>query len=245
MILMGIDEEAKNRLNKPLEEERIRSREAGFGLVDYLPAHDIIRRANEIFGFDGWSGRIVDLSKELQEEQDGRWVVVYRCIYEISVGGRIQQDVGVGIATRENLADAVEHSIKYAASDGIKRALRAWGDQFGLSLYSEHREPPGSESPEEISFDYIRTLIGEGKRKWPAEKARASITEKQLTKLKQFWDDQVKLPEENLQEFLSQVTRRSISNPEELTKVEAAGILEVVFKDKEKLQRLLEDWISE
>ena len=238
-----IDEETERALKQSLEPNRIRSREAGFGAVEYLPAHDVIRRANEIFGFGGWSGHIIDLQQELREQRDGKWTVVYRCVYEVKVGERTQQDVGVGVSTRETLADAVENAIKFAASDGIKRSLRAWGDQFGLSLYAEDT---GTGSPDEgsmdrLTLDSIRALIGESRRKWPAKKARASLTDKQTSKIKDFWNNEVERPTKDLGVFLSEVTRRSIDQVEQLTRAEASGILDFVFHHPEELKELLEE----
>jgi len=233
-----LEEETEKSLRKPLDSERIRSREASFGPVYYLPAHDVIRRANEIFGYEGWSGRIVDLQKEFQERDGEQWTVLYRCSYEVRAGDRTHQDVGVGTGIRDNLGDAVENAIKSAVSDAIKRALRAWGDQFGLSLYADEGAA-SREGAEELTLDHIRNLIDGNRESWPAEKVEASATRKQLTKLKSFWKSQLGNSEEELIEFLRNVTGREISELDQLNRAEASGVLDVVFHRTEDLRELV------
>ena len=153
---MVLNSETEEQLSQPLQSKRIKSREAGFGDVEYLPTYDVIIRANEIFGYDGWSGKIIDLTQEYKSKrEDGKWIVVYVCSYEVTVDKRSHQDVEVGTAIRGRLPEAIENSIKFAVSDGIKRSLRAWGDQFGLSLYADDRESPLEEEETELDFQLI------------------------------------------------------------------------------------------
>lgn len=237
---MTLDRETKEALQSPLESTRIKSRQAGFGPVDYLPAHDVLRRANEIFGYDGWSGRIVELEHEFTTEtSDGKWTVVYRCSYEVCVADRSHQDVGVGVATRSRRSEAIENAIKFAVSDGIKRALRAWGDQFGLSLYADQRQESDIEDTEELSLDLIRQLISRDQERWPPKKVEAPATQKQVARLQSFWKYETEKEQQELNDFLSSLLQRNVNAPEDLNRVEAGALLHVVFNREEELKQLI------
>jgi len=144
-----LTEEQIAELKKPLDESRIERRKAKFGTVEYLPTWDIINRANEIFGYGGWQREIKRLEKVYEEEIDGTYTVGYLCESRVTVGEIVHEDVGFGAAI--NYADpttAHEKAMKTAVSDSLKRCLRAFGPQFGLSLYKsvqrevEEFEPP-------------------------------------------------------------------------------------------------------
>ena len=137
----ALTEEQIAELKKPLDESRIQRRKAQFGTVEYLQTHDIIARANEIFGFGGWQREIKRLEKIYQEEVEGVYNVGYLCEYRIKVGDIVHEDVGFGSsANQHDLAQAHETAVKGAVSDAIKRCFRAFGGQFGLGLGVERRE---------------------------------------------------------------------------------------------------------
>jgi len=136
-----LTEEQIAELKKPLDESRIQRRKAQFGTVEYLQTHDIIARANEIFGFGGWQREIKKLERIYQEEVEGVYNVGYLCEYRIKVGDIVHEDVGFGSsANQHDLAQAHETAVKGAVSDAIKRCFRAFGSQFGLGLGVERRE---------------------------------------------------------------------------------------------------------
>jgi len=144
-----LTEEQITELKRPLDERRIERRKAKFGTVEYLPTWDVINRANEIFGYGGWQRQIKRLEKVYEEEIDGTYTVGYLCESRVTVGEIVHEDVGFGAAI--NYADpttAHEKAMKTAVSDSLKRCLRAFGPQFGLSLYrSAQREVEEFEPP--------------------------------------------------------------------------------------------------
>ncbi|MFQ6117370.1 MAG: RAD52 family DNA repair protein [Candidatus Bipolaricaulia bacterium] len=158
-----LTEEQITELKRPLDERRIERRKAKFGTVEYLPTWDIINRANEIFGYGGWQREIKRLEKVYEEEIDGTHTVGYLCESRVTVGEIVHEDVGFGAAI--NYPDptaAHEKAMKTAVSDSLKRCLRAFGPQFGLSLYKsvqrevEEFEPPSPRGITEKQLARIR-----------------------------------------------------------------------------------------
>jgi len=163
-----LSEEQLAELKKPLNERRIERRKAKFGMVEYLPTWDVIQRANEIFGYGGWQREIKRLEKTYEEELDGTYTIGYLCESRITVGEIVHEDVGFGAAI--NYSDpttAHEKAMKTAVSDSLKRCLRAFGPQFGLSLYKsaqrevEEFEPPVSRGITERQMKRIRHELEE------------------------------------------------------------------------------------
>lgn len=132
-------------LQKPLDPSRV-LRRVGFRgqQLEYLPVHDIIETANRIFGYGGWQREIRRLEKVFEDETDGVYSVGYLCEYRIKVGEVVHEDVGFGSsANQPDPAQAHEMAVKAAVSDALKRCFRAFGDQFGLSLYRKHELEEG------------------------------------------------------------------------------------------------------
>jgi DNA recombination protein Rad52 len=169
---------------------------AKFGTVEYLPTWDVINRANEIFGYGGWQREILRLEKVYEEELDGTHTVGYLCESRVIVGETVHEDVGFGAAI--NYADptsAHEKAMKAAVSDSLKRCLRTFGPQFGLSLYKS-AERRGVEESEE-------------------REAPRGITEKQLARLRSELKGQG-LQEEDLVEYVNLKMGTEFAGLEEL-----------------------------
>ena len=82
----GFDQGMVNRLNQELDQSRVKSRTERGATLSYLEAWDVIDTANDIFGFDGWSSRITDISVV------GNLGV--RATMEVNVLGVKREDVG-------------------------------------------------------------------------------------------------------------------------------------------------------
>ena len=136
----GLTPEQIEELKKPLDPSRVLRRMGFRGQqLEYLPVHDVIETANRIFGFGGWQREIRRLEKVFEDETDGVYSVGYLCEYRIKVGNVIHEDVGFGASSNQpDPVQAHEMAVKAAVSDALKRCFRAFGDQFGLSLYRKH-----------------------------------------------------------------------------------------------------------
>ena len=142
---MSLAPEVIAKLVKPLDPNRVKKREGGGGRsLSYLESHDVIRTANEVFGIGGWSYHVNELTHLGTEKFIGRDAregtrTGYRATVSVFVGETQYCDVGYGDATEYTQSTVTTHELasKEAVSDAVKRALRNFGDQFGLCLYSK------------------------------------------------------------------------------------------------------------
>lgn len=161
---------------------------------EYIEGWHAISEANEIFGFDGWSYTIksltqdaLDLGKNSKGEE--QWQASYTCLVTLTVGGTIREDVGFGSGFAKGKGDAIEGATKEAVTDALKRALRTFGNRFGLALYDKSRENVGVEKRKATSAE---------KRDWFKGKVAAF---KDLGQLNAWWEgDKVKAALETLDE---------------------------------------------
>lgn len=137
-------EEVLQKLGKPLDPSRVRQRDAGRGRqVPYIEGHDAITTANDVFGFDGWSYRVEDVNVLVT----GQGRLLYRAVVTVEAIGVKRTDLGSAIVevrrdTGEDSPDGHDMAIKGAVTDGLKRALRTFGAQFGNELYD--KTPPAA-----------------------------------------------------------------------------------------------------
>ncbi|ETV93136.1 hypothetical protein H310_12747 [Aphanomyces invadans] len=108
--------------------------------LTYLESCKAIEIANEAFGFNGWSCRIVDCNVECKEKtDDGKWTVIYSSVVRIELkDGASHEDVGFGQSEgMKDLGAALEQAKKASISDARKRALRLFGEYLGNSCYDK------------------------------------------------------------------------------------------------------------
>lgn len=177
------------RLKEKLPKEHVLEREAykNGPKLSYLPAHYVINQANEIFGFGMWGTEIIHMQQldktEYQkapynagEKPKDMIAFAYMCRMKLTVRAgehsNSYEDVGFGSgvanASAAGIHSALELAIKEASTDALKRCMRLYGNQFGLSLYDK-------------SDDYMPTLS-------EVEAARP-VTEEQLRQLRDLYHD--------------------------------------------------------
>jgi len=135
-----LPQEALDLLAQPLDPVLIQERAGRDGRVfAYLDGPTVISQANRIFGFDGWGAEVVgDLAynSNTLANSDGEVLAIgfYTVAVRVSVVGcPAKSDVGCGFVA-DNTPEAHEAAAKGAVTDGIKRALRHFGEQFGNGL---------------------------------------------------------------------------------------------------------------
>jgi len=140
-----------------LDSSRIKSRQKGNITLSYLEGFDIIETANKIFGYGNWDYGIVKLEKVSQEvNANQNHVICYLARIEIVVHDLqhakdvSREDVGFGTGIAKTLADAHENGAKEAVTDAIKRTLKSFGNQFGLSLYDKTRQHQNTQQPQQL-----------------------------------------------------------------------------------------------
>ena len=162
-------EELNPLLQEKLEPQYIKKAPPGkFG--DYVEGYHVISEANRIFGEDGWSYEITRLEKVSEQtvtlESRGskyeQFRVGYLCTVKVYVNDHSFKEgasVGVGLGSPKSIADHHESAIKEAETDALKRALRSYGNTFGLALYDKTRENVGSNEPPFDSAAFTERLL--------------------------------------------------------------------------------------
>jgi DNA repair and recombination protein RAD52 len=131
---------AKMLATKPLRSE-IQSRKGhGNSRVSYMSTDCVSRTLNDIFGFDGWTSEVLQVTRtHMEKNPKGQWLIVYeakvRCTHKAS--GAFKEDIGVADSIHGQIQSAISNAIKAAVSDGLKRAARHFGDKLGNILYNE------------------------------------------------------------------------------------------------------------
>ncbi|KAI8934184.1 hypothetical protein NX059_008933 [Plenodomus lindquistii] len=131
----------QSRLNKQLGPEYISQRPGnGGGKVAYLEGNKAIALANEVFGFNGWSSSLGQVQVDYVDElQNGKVCLGLSIVVRITLkDGTYHEDIGYGsIENGKGKAASFEKAKKEAATDGLKRALRTFGNVLGNCLYDK------------------------------------------------------------------------------------------------------------
>jgi DNA repair and recombination protein RAD52 len=130
------------RLDKQLGPEYISARAGpGGSKVHYLTAEKCITLANEVFGFNGWSSSIQNIQVDFADEnpQTQRVSIGLSVIVRITLrDGTYHEDIGYGsIENAKGKAMAFEKAKKEGTTDGMKRALRSFGNVLGNCIYDK------------------------------------------------------------------------------------------------------------
>ncbi|KAN0042512.1 hypothetical protein ACTFIV_005079 [Dictyostelium citrinum] len=126
------EEEAKRiqeLLSKNVDSSVLKIREVpGGNKSAYLEVEGAIKLANDLFGDDGWSLKIISMS---QDQTDTSQFIYTAHVRIILKDGSYRENVGCG-STRflSNIANAK----KTAITDGLKRCLKLYGNGLGNSL---------------------------------------------------------------------------------------------------------------
>ncbi len=140
----GLPPAVVNALEQPLDPALVSRRDGrGNRQYDYIEGHTVIDQANRIFGYGGWGYELVgDVSLRRIEKVDVRTGEVkvnyaYSAPVRVSVvGAPPRTDIGFHVVTEET-PEGHETAAKGAVTDGLKRALRSFGDRFGNGLYGD------------------------------------------------------------------------------------------------------------
>ncbi|EFQ98739.1 DNA repair and recombination protein rad22 [Nannizzia gypsea CBS 118893] len=131
----------KERLNKQLGPEFLSSRPSGGGKVHYITADKCINLANEVFGFNGWSSSIQNITQDFADENPntGKVSVGLSVIVRVTLkDGTYHEDIGYGhIENCKGKAAAFEKAKKEGTTDALKRTLRTFGNVLGNCIYDK------------------------------------------------------------------------------------------------------------
>ena len=153
----GLPPAVTEKLGQPLDPALVSQRKGRGGRTfDYLEGHAVIAQANAIFGYGGWGyevvGHVTLRRIETVDTQTGEVKVSpgYSAPVRVTVAGALPRtDLGVHPVTEDNF-DGHDTAMKGAVTDGMKRAFRSFGIQFGNGFYGDEAPANGSAQPQRV-----------------------------------------------------------------------------------------------
>lgn len=153
----GLSPVVTKALGEPLDPALVSRRRGRAGRTfSYIEGHTAIDEANRIFGYGGWGFELVENVSlrqiETVDTQTGEVKVVdiYTAPVRVTVpGAPPRTDIGFHAVTDET-PDGHETAIKGSVTDGMKRALRSFGDRFGNGLYGDQAPAPAPARAERV-----------------------------------------------------------------------------------------------
>ncbi|KAL7270406.1 Cell death protease [Rhizina undulata] len=134
-------ERTSTLLNQNLGPEYLQSRVAhGNKRVLYIAGERVIRIANDVFGYDGWYSVVVHENIDfIDSTPEGRYNVGISVTMRVGISnGAFHEDIGYGTADNgKSKGLAIEKAKKEAVTDGVKRALRNFGEVVGNCIYNK------------------------------------------------------------------------------------------------------------
>ncbi|XP_043981205.1 DNA repair protein RAD52 homolog isoform X2 [Gambusia affinis] len=124
----------QDALQQRLGPEFISTRMAGGGQkVCYIEGHRVISLANEMFGYNGWSHSISQQNVDFVDLINGKFYVGVSAFVKVQLkDGSFHEDVGYGVSEGlRSKALSLEKARKEAVTDGMKRALKCFGNALG------------------------------------------------------------------------------------------------------------------
>lgn len=130
----------------------------------YIPWHAAAKVANRIFGIDGYDVVV----HEVRREGAGFMACVVVNVSPSDGPSFSREGVGYNeLSTRRDGAEMVDTAIKGAVSDALNRALKLFGDAFGLYLYDKdddaHTAAPKQAYAPRQTTDTVTVNNGGGK----------------------------------------------------------------------------------
>ncbi len=153
----GLSPAVSQALGQPIDPAIVSQRKGRGGRsFDYLEGHVVIDQANAIFGYGGWGCELVgDVSLrriETVNPQTGEVKVEqgYSAPVRVSVAGALPRtDLGVH-PVAEDTFDGHDTAMKGAVTDGMKRAFRSFGVQFGNGFYGDQPQVGNQPQPQRV-----------------------------------------------------------------------------------------------
>jgi len=133
------DEQAaiQRALKQRLGPNFISKRPVGGGQnAPYIEGHKAVSLANDIFGFNGWSHTVTNQTVDFVDHNQGRFFVGVSATVRVQLkDGAFHEDIGYGASEgMRSKALSIEKARKGAVTDGLKRALKSFGNVLGNCL---------------------------------------------------------------------------------------------------------------
>ena len=153
----GLSPAVTQALGQPLDPALASQRKGRAGRsYDYLEGHVVIEQANRIFGYGGWgyelAGDVTLRQVETVDTKTGEVTTAsaYSAPVRVTVAGALPRtDIGVHPVAEDTL-DGHDTAIKAAVTDGMKRAFRSFGVQFGNGFYGDQPQVGNPPQPQRV-----------------------------------------------------------------------------------------------
>ena len=186
----GLSPAVSQALGQPLDPALASQRKGRAGRsYDYLEGHVVIEQANRIFGYGGWgyelAGDVTLRQVETVDTQTGEVKVAsaYSAPVRVTVAGALPRtDIGVHPVAEDTL-DGHDTAIKGAVTDGMKRAFRSFGVQFGNGFYGDQTQAGNSPQPQRVPAQ-TNGNSGQAQASRPTRQAQGGRSESQIEKLR-------------------------------------------------------------
>jgi len=173
----------QSTLGRKLAPEMISQRHGPGGQkLAYIEGWRLISLANEVFGFNGWSHSITQQTVDFIDREDDKFYVGVSSTVRVELkDGGFHEDVGYGVCEgMKSKALSLEKARKEAATDGLKRSLKCFGNVLGNCLGDKNylrwvgKYPVSSASPPKKSetISEVPNDVHQSRYKAIAEKKR-------------------------------------------------------------------------
>ncbi|KAL0266159.1 UNVERIFIED_CONTAM: hypothetical protein PYX00_011875 [Menopon gallinae] len=107
--------------------------------IAYIEGWTAISLANKIFGHDGWSSEIRGTTVDFYDDVPNKICLGVSVVMRITLkNGTFKEDIGFGSSeNQKSKGTAWEKAKKEAVTDGLKRALRQFGNALGNCCYDK------------------------------------------------------------------------------------------------------------
>ena len=193
----GLSPTVTQALGQSLDPSLVSQRKGRGGkFYDYLEGHVVIEQANRIFGYGGWgyelAGDVTLRQIETVDTQTGEVKVAsaYSAPVRVTVAGALPRtDIGVHPVAEDTL-DGHDTAIKAAVTDGLKRAFRSFGVQFGNGFYGDQPQAGNAPQPQRVpaqangNSGQANRSSGQAQGRSPVRQAQDRRSESQIEKLR-------------------------------------------------------------
>ncbi|XP_071810141.1 uncharacterized protein [Asterias amurensis] len=109
---------------------------AGGQKLAYIEGWRLISLANEMFGFNGWSHSVTHQNIDFVDQAGSKYFVGVSAFVKVQLkDGVFHEDIGYGVSEgMRSKALSIEKARKEAVTDGLKRALKSFGNGLGNCL---------------------------------------------------------------------------------------------------------------
>ena len=186
----GLSPAVSQALGQPLDPALVSQRKGRGGRsFDYLEGHAVIEQANRIFGYGGWgyelAGDVTLRQVETVDTKTGEVTTAsaYSAPVRVTVAGALPRtDIGVHPVAEDTL-DGHDTAIKAAVTDGMKRAFRSFGVQFGNGFYGDQPQAGNPPQPQRVPAQ-ANGNSGQAQGRSPVRQAQDRRSESQIGKLR-------------------------------------------------------------